>query len=120
MIVCILFVICIPCRFGTSPLLSYLFRSCDWPNFMQPSHVTDTFHSTQLLQHPLEPDSVTLKMQTVRFLEILNIQQLHAETQKKTTAVSFTKVTLFYYWNHHSITVQNFIFVCQILILKTN
>jgi hypothetical protein len=91
LIVCILFVIC----------------SSDWPNFLQPSHVTDTFHSTQLLQHPLEPDSVTLKMQTVCFLENLNIQQLHAETQKKTTIVSFSKVTLFCYWNCHSLTVQN-------------
>jgi len=107
MIVCILFVICIPYRFGTSPLLSYPFHSSDWPNFLQPSHVTDTLDSTQLLQHPLEPGSVTLKMQTVRFLEILNIQQLHAETQKKPTIVSFTKVTLFYYWNRHSLTVQN-------------
>jgi hypothetical protein len=61
LIVCILFVICIPYKFGTSPLLSYPFLSSDWPNFLQPSHITDTFRSTRLLQHPLEPDSVTLK-----------------------------------------------------------
>lgn len=33
LIVCILFVICIPYRFGTSPLLSYPFCSSDWPIF---------------------------------------------------------------------------------------
>jgi hypothetical protein len=41
----------------------------DWSHLYQLPHITDTFISSQPLQHPPEPDSVTLKMETLRSFE---------------------------------------------------
>lgn len=37
-------------------------HSSDWPHFLQVSHKSNTFLSSQPLQHPCKPDSAILKM----------------------------------------------------------
>ena len=44
---------------------------CDWLDFHQFSHVTDTYISSQPLQHPYEPESGIMVMGTVSPSEIL-------------------------------------------------
>jgi hypothetical protein len=56
-------------RFSTSPILTP-FHLYHWPDLLQLSHITDAVLSSQPLQDPHGPDSVTTKTEAVHFSKI--------------------------------------------------
>lgn len=90
--------------------------SCDWPNFFHLPHITDTFASSQLLQHRCYPNSVVLKMETVHSFKTTKFTSAthHKNHRRLTTDQQLTMKT----WKHIHAFIVYWIVLCKNWVLK--